>query len=99
MRRWAEYLDPTCNNPWLNQVDSLTNEPPERTAGGVAQQSMFHSLLALMLRSIRIENHMRLLQMENALQHLDRGRDDLTRQRNRLRQEEIIEEIELMALS
>jgi F-type H+-transporting ATPase subunit gamma len=74
----------------------LTNEPPERVATGVAQHYLFHSLLALMLRSIHVENHMRLLQMENALRHLDRGREDLGRQRNRLRQEEIVEEIELM---
>jgi F-type H+-transporting ATPase subunit gamma len=76
----------------------LTNEPPERVAAGVAQHYLFHSLLALMLRSIRVENHMRLLQMENALRHLEDGRQDLKRQRNRLRQEEIVEEIELMVL-
>jgi F-type H+-transporting ATPase subunit gamma len=40
---------------------------------------------------------MRLMQMENALQHLERGSEDLRRQINRLRQEEIVEEIELMA--
>ena len=33
----------------------------------------------------------------NALRHLDEGRDELVRERNRLRQEEIVEEIELMA--
>jgi len=49
-----------------------------------------------LLRSIRVENHMRLMQMENALNHLDEGGDELMRQRNRLRQEEIVEEIELM---
>jgi len=53
-------------------------------------------LLALLLRSIRVENHMRLMQMETALRHLERGGEDLQRQRNRLRQEEIVEEIELM---
>jgi F-type H+-transporting ATPase subunit gamma len=74
----------------------LTNEPPQRVAAGVAQHYLLHSLLALMLRSIRVENHLRLLQMENAMRHLDRGRDELKRERNRLRQEEIIEEIELM---
>lgn len=34
--------------------------------------------------------------MENALRHLERGSDELPRQRNRMRQEEIFEEIELM---
>jgi len=43
-----------------------------------------------------VENHMRLMQMETALRHLERGGEELQRQRNRLRQEEIVEEIELM---
>lgn len=34
--------------------------------------------------------------MENALQHIDRARDDMLRKRNQLRQGEIVEEIELI---
>jgi len=74
----------------------LTYQPAAAVAAGVAEHYLFHSLLALMLRSIRVENHMRLMQMETALRHLERGGEDLQRQRNRLRQEEIVEEIELM---
>jgi len=37
-----------------------------------------HCLRALLLQSIRIESHMRLLQMENAMRHLDRERDDFS---------------------
>lgn len=74
----------------------LTYQRPAEVAMGVAEQYLFHVLLALMLRSIRVENHMRLMQMETALRHLERGGEDLQRQRNRLRQEEIVEEIELM---
>ena len=73
-----------------------TQEPPSLLAMQVVQQVLFHQLLALVLRAVRVENHMRLLQMENALEHLDRGQDELERQRNRLRQEEIVEEIEVM---
>jgi len=69
---------------------------PVETAAGIAEHYLFHQLLAILLRSIRVENHMRLMQMENALNHLDEGGDELMRQRNRLRQEEIVEEIELM---
>lgn len=75
----------------------LVNAPAAEVATGVAEHYLFHSILSLQLLSIRVENHMRLMQMENALQHLERGGDDLKRQRNRLRQEEIVEEIELMA--
>lgn len=69
---------------------------PAETAAGIAEHYLFHQLLAILLRAIRVENHLRLMQMENALNHLEEGGTDLTRQRNRLRQEEIVEEIELM---
>lgn len=75
----------------------LVHAPVTEVATGVAEHYLFHSILSLQLLSIRVENHMRLIQMENTLQHLERGEDDLKRQRNRLRQEEIVEEIELMA--
>lgn len=74
----------------------FTYAPAEEIASGVAEHYLFHTLLALLLRSIREENHMRLMQMETALRHLERGGEELQRQRNRLRQEEIVEEIELM---
>lgn len=74
----------------------LTYQPLGEVATGIAEQYLFHTLLALLLRSIRVENHMRLLQMETALRHLEKGAEELQRQRNRLRQEEIVEEIELM---
>ncbi|MGR8950860.1 MAG: F0F1 ATP synthase subunit gamma [Gammaproteobacteria bacterium] len=69
---------------------------PRETAIGIAEHFLFHQMLAILLRSIRIENHLRLMQMENALRHLEEGSSELIRKRNRLRQEEIIEEIELM---
>lgn len=75
----------------------LTYEAPADVARGVAGHYLFHTLLALLLRAIRVENHMRLMQMENALSHLERGAEELRRKRNRLRQEEIVEEIELIA--
>ena len=75
----------------------LVNEAPATVAAGVAEHFLFHHLLALLLRSIRVENRQRLMQMENALRHLEQGADELARQRNRLRQEEIVEEIEVIA--
>lgn len=74
----------------------LTYMPAAEVATGIAEHYLYHTLLALLLRSIRVENHMRLMQMETALRHLERGGEELQRQRNRLRQEEIVEEIELM---
>jgi len=82
--------------PSNNVYPPQTFVAPAKVASGVAEHYLFHTLLALLLRSIRVENHMRLLQMETALRHLEQGAEDLQRQRNRLRQEEIVEEIELM---
>ncbi len=75
----------------------LVHAPAAEVATGVAEHYLFHSILSMQFLSIRVENHMRLMQMENALRHLERSGDDLKRLRNRLRQEEIVEEIELMA--
>lgn len=75
---------------------TLTFSPIADVVSGVAKHYLFHSLLALLLCSIRVENHMRLMQMETALQYLARNTEDLQQQRNRLRQEEIVEEIELI---
>lgn len=83
--------------PAASGYPPLTLAPAAEVAAGVAEHYLYHTLLALLLRAIRVENHMRLLQMENALSHLDSGYEDLQRQRNRLRQEEIVQEIELMA--
>lgn len=74
----------------------LTQEPAARVAEVVLEHYLFHALLSRLLHAIRVENHMRLTQMENALQHLGRNGEALQQQRNRLRQEEIVEEIELI---
>lgn len=74
----------------------LTNEPAAVVATAVVEHYLFHTLLGLLLQAIQVENHLRLLQMEHALRHLERGTEELQRQRSRLRQEEIVEEIELL---
>ena len=74
----------------------FTYEPPPQVALGVLLHYLFHRLLHCMIQSLRVENHMRLIQMENALRHIDENTADLNRKRNQLRQEEIVEEIELI---
>lgn len=74
----------------------LTQEPAVRVASKVVEHYLFHMLLSRLLHAIRVENHMRLTQMENAMQHLGRSSEELQRRRNALRQEEIVEEIELI---
>lgn len=75
----------------------LTNEPPETVATSVAEHYLFHSMFALLLQSLYVENHMRLMQMESAIKHIDDKLEAMQIMRNRLRQEEIVEEIELIA--
>jgi F-type H+-transporting ATPase subunit gamma len=72
----------------------MMNEPAAIVAAGVSRYCIYHTLLALLLRSIRVENRLRLMQMDSALSHLDKNTEKLQLQRNRLRQEEIIGEIE-----
>lgn len=74
----------------------LMNEAPPKLAASIAEHYLFHALLAALLCSIRVENRRRLMQMDNALRHIEKSSEDLLRQRNRLRQEEIVEEIEVM---
>jgi F-type H+-transporting ATPase subunit gamma len=49
--------------------------------------------------SLMAENERRMMHMENALRRLDEQAEDLRRRRNRLRQEEITEEIEVITLT
>lgn len=93
----AERLLPLQVPPGITDPRTpLTYEPAAVVATGVAEHLLFHTLLDLLLEAVKVENHRRLLQMEHALRHLERGTEDLQRQRSRLRQEEIIEEIELL---
>lgn len=73
----------------------LTLGAPLETALAVAEHYLFHTLLGLLCEALREENHLRLMQMENARQHIEHASDDLTSRRNGLRQEEIVEDIEL----
>lgn len=80
---------PAANRP-------VTYAPLPQVAAGVARHYVFHRLLSGLVGALRVENQMRLLLMENAMRHIERKREDLQRSRNQLRQEEIIEDIELV---
>lgn len=81
--------------PSANRYDPpITNEPARQVAAGVGRHLLFYRLLGLLVQSLHVENHMRLMQMENALNHIDRATEVLLGRRNHLRQEEIVEEIE-----
>jgi F-type H+-transporting ATPase subunit gamma len=60
---------------------------------------LFAALNEILYTSLMVENHQRVTHLEGAITHLDDELATLTRQSNALRQEEIIEEIEVILLN
>jgi F-type H+-transporting ATPase subunit gamma len=60
---------------------------------------LFAALHEILYSSLMAENQRRIAHLEGAVKHLDDESEDLTRQYNTLRQEEITEEIEIILLS
>lgn len=71
-------------------------EPLPVLRQNIENHYLYHALLAVLYRSLYAENHRRLMQMEGALQHLDEESQQLKMQINAQRQEEIVEEIEVI---
>jgi F-type H+-transporting ATPase subunit gamma len=65
----------------------------------LTDQYLFAVLFELLYTSLMVENHNRVAHLDGAVKHLDDESSDLTRQSNAMRQEEIIEEIEVILLS
>ena len=60
---------------------------------------LFNSLHRILYLSLMAENQHRIQHLENATRHLDDSTEELGRKINALRQEEIIEEIEVILLN
>lgn len=71
-------------------------EPLPTLRQGIENHYLYHALLAVLYTSLYAENHRRLVQMEGALQHLDELSQHMKRRINAQRQEEIVEEIEVI---
>jgi len=65
----------------------------------LTEHYLFNALHRILYLSLMIENKHRTLHLENATHHLDDKTDELNRKINALRQEEIIEEIEVILLN
>ncbi len=65
----------------------------------LTEQYLFAALHEMLYTSLMAENHNRVMHLEGAVKHMDDESDELARQSNALRQEEIIEEIEVILLS
>ena len=77
----------------------LLNLPPEAFLRDLTDHYLFAALHQMLYTSLMQENRRRMTHLEGAVRHLDEESGDLARQCNALRQEEIIEEIEVILLS
>ncbi len=77
----------------------LLNVPQQAFLSELIEHYLFATLHEIMYLSLMAENQHRVRHLEGAVQHLDDKSADLVRQCNALRQEEIIEEIEVILLS
>jgi F-type H+-transporting ATPase subunit gamma len=77
----------------------MLNLPPQQLLLELADQYLLAALHQILYTSLMAENHHRVNHLEGAVSHLDEKSADLGRQCNMLRQEEIIEEIEVILLS
>ncbi len=75
------------------------NLQPARFFSQLTDQYLYAVLHEVFYSSLMVENHMRLEHMDNAIHRLEKDESDLRLRYNRLRQEEIIEEIEIIMLS
>lgn len=77
----------------------LLNLEPAEFLAQLTDQYLYAALHQVFFASLMMENQMRQEHMENAIHHLEKNNAQLRLQYNRVRQEEIIEEIEVILLS
>lgn len=77
----------------------ILNLSPKKFLVELTDHYLFAALHEMLYTSLMVENHHRVMHLEGAVKHLDNKSVELTRQSNTLRQEEIIEEIEVILLS
>ncbi len=84
--------------PYFRQPPVLNLQPKDFLIK-LTEQYLFAALHEILYTSLMAENQNRVAHLEGAVKHLDEKSDKLIRQCNALRQEEIIEEIEVILLS
>jgi len=77
----------------------LLNLSPHEFLLELTEHYLFAALHEILYTSLMVENHHRVSHLEGAVNNLDEKSAELTRQYNALRQEDIIEEIEVLLLN
>lgn len=90
---------PKGPEPRPNLTHFRNMEALPELAQNLENHYLYHALLDVLFTSLYAENHRRLMQMEGALQHLDELSQQTRMQLNAQRQEEIVEEIEVIFAS
>ncbi len=90
---------PPLENITDQGLPPLINLPPAQLLGELLEHYLFAVTHAWLFAALLAENQRRMQHLDQAGHHLERQVDDLGRRRNVLRQEEIIEEIEVILLS
>lgn len=72
---------------------------PQAFLGELAGQYLFAALHELFYSSLMAENQRRMQHMDHAVRRIEQDSAELLLKRNALRQEEIVEEIEVIMLS
>ncbi|MFV8782632.1 F0F1 ATP synthase subunit gamma [Microbulbifer sp. SA54] len=72
---------------------------PAQLMQDLVDQYLFAALHEILYVSLMAENHLRMQHLEGAVRHLDKRLNNLKTRENQLRQEEIIEEIEVILLN
>jgi len=80
-------------------VSLLLNTPPGEFFVDLVNQYLFAALNEIFCASLMAENHQRANHLDSAIRHLDDEAVTLRRRSNALRQEEIVEEIEVILLN
>jgi F-type H+-transporting ATPase subunit gamma len=93
--------------PFQNLLDQQPQEPhapvlnlgPEEFLLELSYHYLFVVLFEILYTSLMAESHQRVVHLDAAVRRMDEQSEELRRQGNILRQEEIIEEIEVILLS
>jgi F-type H+-transporting ATPase subunit gamma len=99
MQRLLPPFEGLADQPPHHSHPPLLNLSPPALLAEITDQYLFATLHAMLYTSLLMENHQRVTHLDGAVKHLDDQSMDLARQCNALRQEEIIEEIEVILLS
>jgi F-type H+-transporting ATPase subunit gamma len=87
------------HQPSLFSCPPVLNQSPREFLLELTDHYLFASLYEILYASFMAENHHRVGHLEAAVRHLDEQSASLARQCNALRQEEIVEEIEVILLN